>query len=127
MNYLVHTAGRYRAISILGLVHAAFFNCHQFDAMTYMPDEIVLARMVTTLDFEVEKAMHYHDEGYRSHNDYGLPLQFIRPMCIYSVSTTEAFFNPAKYKEAEHTFPPLCPDNPEAGPPMKGTPVLNVW
>ena len=30
----------------------------QFDAMTYMLDEIVLARMMTALDLEFEKAMH---------------------------------------------------------------------
>ena len=63
MNCWVYTAGRYRATSIPGRVHAAFFNCHQFDAMTYMPDEIFLARIMTALDLEFEKAMHYHDEG----------------------------------------------------------------
>ena len=52
MNYWVHTAGRYRATSILGRIHAAFFNCHQFEAITYMPDEIVLVRMMTALDLE---------------------------------------------------------------------------
>ena len=41
--------------------------------MTYMPDKIVLARMMTALDLEFEKAMHYHNEGYQSDNDYGLP------------------------------------------------------
>ena len=55
MNYWVHTGGRYRAMSIIGRVHAAFFNCHQFDAMTYMADEIVLARMMTTLDLKTLK------------------------------------------------------------------------
>ena len=64
MNYWVCTARRYKVMSILGRVHAAFFNCHQFDAMTYMPDEVVLASRMTALDLEFEKAMHYHDEGY---------------------------------------------------------------
>ena len=39
----------------------------------YMPDEIILVRMMTTLELEFEKAMDYHDEGYESDNDYGLP------------------------------------------------------
>ena len=92
MNYWVCTAGRYRATSILGRVHAAFFNCHQFDAMTYMLDEIALARMMTALDLEFKKAMHYHDKGYKSDNDYGLPPEVMRPVHIYSVFTTEASF-----------------------------------
>ena len=54
-------------------IHAAFFNHYQFDAMTYMPDEIILARMMTTLDVEFKRALHYHDDGYESDNDYGLP------------------------------------------------------
>ena len=94
----VHTAGRYRGTPILGRVHAAFFISHQIKAMIYMPDEIVLARMMTALDLEFKKAMHYHDEGYESDGHYGLPPQVMRPVCIYSVFTTEAFFNPAEYK-----------------------------
>ena len=100
MNYWIHTAGRYRATSILGRVHAAFSNHHQFDAMTYMPDEIVLARMLTPLDLEFEMAIHYHDKGHKNDNDYGLSAQVMRPVCIYSVSTTEASFNLADSKEA---------------------------
>ena len=41
--------------------------------MAYMPDEIILARMVTALDLEFERALYYHDEGYESDNDYGFP------------------------------------------------------
>ena len=41
--------------------------------MIYMPDEIILARMMTTLDLEFKRALHYHDEGYESGSDYGLP------------------------------------------------------
>ena len=82
MNYWIHIAGRYRAVSILWRVHASFFNCCKFDAMTYMPDEIVLAGMMTMLDLEFEKAMHYHNEGYESDNDYGLPLQIMRPVHV---------------------------------------------
>ena len=41
MNYWVHTAVGYRSTSIFERVHSAFFNYYQFDAMTYMPDEII--------------------------------------------------------------------------------------
>ena len=57
-------------MSILGRVNAAFFNYHQFNTMTHMPDKIVLARVMTVLDLEFEKALHFHDEGYESDNDY---------------------------------------------------------
>ena len=90
MNYWVCTAGRYRATSILRRGHAAFFNNHQIEAMIYMPDEIILARMMTSLDLEFEKAMHYYNEGYKSDNEYGFLPQAMRPVCIYSVFTTMA-------------------------------------
>ena len=54
MNYWVHIAGKYRATSTLGKSSCSIlFNCYQFDAITYMPDEIVLARMVAALDLEL--------------------------------------------------------------------------
>ena len=37
-----------------------------------MPDEAILVRMMVAMDLEFVKAMHYHDEGYESDNDYGL-------------------------------------------------------
>ena len=83
MNYWVHTTGRYRATSILGRVHVAFCNSHQSEAMIYMLDEIILARMITALDLKFEKAMDYHDDGYESDNDYGFPPQVMRPGCIF--------------------------------------------
>ena len=60
-------------MSILGRVHTAFFNYHQFNEMTQMPDETALARITTALDLAFEKALHYHDKRYESDNDYGLP------------------------------------------------------
>ena len=62
-----------------------------------MLDEIVLARIMTAVDLEFEKAMHYHNEGYESNNDYALLHQVIRPVCIYLVSTTEASYILAEY------------------------------
>ena len=41
--------------------------------MIYMPDEVILVRMMVALDLEFERVMHYHDEGYESDNNYGLP------------------------------------------------------
>ena len=64
MNYCVHIAGTKRSTSILEKAHKAFFNYYQFHAIANMPDEIVLARMMTALDMEFERALHYHDEGY---------------------------------------------------------------
>ena len=87
-------------------VHAAFFNYHHFNEMTTMPDEIVLARIMTALDLEFERALHYHDEGYDSDNDYGLPGPVMWPVCIYLVSTNDASFNPTDYMEAQ------CPTSP---------------
>ena len=37
-------------------------------------DEIILARMMTALDLQFEKAMHYHDKGYDGNNDSHLKL-----------------------------------------------------
>ena len=109
INYWVHKAGRYRAISILCRVHAAFFNCNQYDTMAYIPDETGLAKIMTALDLEFEKALYYHDKGYESDNDYVPPAQVMRPVCIYSVSITDGSFNPANYKEAQHTISPFMP------------------
>ena len=69
---MVHTAGTYRGTATHGRVHAAFFNYHQFNKMTHKPDEIVLARIMTALDFKFKNALPYHYEGYESNNDYGL-------------------------------------------------------
>ena len=80
MNYWVHAAGRYRSKSILEKVHKAFFNYYQFHAMAYMPDEIILARMMIAMHLEFEIALHYHDEGYKSNNDYGVPPQITQPI-----------------------------------------------
>ena len=51
----------------------SIFTSHQIEDMIYMPDEIILARMMTALDLGFEKAMHFHDERYDSDNDCGLP------------------------------------------------------
>ena len=67
------------------------------EEMINMPDEMVLARMMTGLDLEFEKAMHYHDEGYKGDNDCGLPSQVMGPVHIYSIITIEASFDLAQY------------------------------
>ena len=77
--------------------------------MIYMPDEIALERMMTALDLEFEKAMHYHYEGYESDSDYGLSPEVMRPVCIYSVFTIEASFNVAEYKLTQCTISPFTP------------------
>ena len=86
-----------------------FSNDHKLNEMTHSPDEIVLDRIMTALDLEFKKALHYPDEGYESDNDYGLSVQVVRPVHIYSVSTTEASFNPADYKGAQCPISPFIP------------------
>ena len=118
MNFWVHTAGTYRVTAILGRVHTAFFNYPQFNEMTPMADEIVLARIMTALDLEFKKARHYHDEGYKSDDYYGLPAQVMRPVHVYSVTTTQASFNPADYKEAQHPISLFMPRWPRVELPF---------
>ena len=85
--------------------------------MTNMPDEIVLASIMTVLDLDFKKALHYHDKGYDSDNDYGLPGPVMRPICIYLVSTIEASFTLQTTRE--HNVPPL--------PPHKGNPAMSCF
>ena len=93
MNHWVCTAGTYISTSILKRVHKAFFNYYQFHAIANMPDEIFLARMMTTMNLEFERALHYHDGGYESDNNYGLPPCITRPVHIYSMFSVEPSFN----------------------------------
>ena len=120
MNYWVCTAGRYRSTSILERVHKAFFNYYEFNAMTYMPDEIILARMMTTLDLEFKRTLHYHDEVYKSNNDYGLSPQITRPIHVYSVFTTETSFNPADFTTTQHPISPFTHRHPTSLPFREG-------
>ena len=59
----------YRAMAILDRIYTAYY----FSKMTNMPYETVLASIMTVLNLEFQRALHYHDEGYDSDNDYGLP------------------------------------------------------
>ena len=120
MNCWVCIAGRYRTTSILGRFHAVFFNCHQSKAVTYMLDEIVLVRMMTALDLEFEKAMHYHDEGYESDTDCGFQPQVTRPIDIYSVFTTEASFDLAELTTSQCPISPFNPRSPSSLPFWEG-------
>ena len=109
MNFRVHTAGMYRATTIPGRVHTAFFNYYYLSEMTNMPDEPVLASIMTALDLELERVLHFHDEGYDSDNDHGIPGPVMRPVCIYLVSTIEASFSPIDYKGAQYPTSPFTP------------------
>ena len=64
---------------------------------------------LTSLTESTWLTMHYHEEGYKSDNDYGLPAQVMKPTHIYSVFSTEAFISPAVYKETKHTISPFTP------------------
>ena len=65
--------------------------------------------MMTVLNLEFKTGMHYHDERYESENDHGLPHLVMRPVCIYSVFTTEASINQAEYKVTPCTILPFMP------------------
>ena len=80
--------------------------------MNYMLDKIILARMMTALDLEFTRALHYHDEGYD--NDYGLPPQITSPICVYSIFTTEASFDPGDFNTAQHPISPFTPRCPRS-------------
>ena len=89
--------------------------------MTNMPDEIVFGRIMIAGDFEFERALHYHNEGYDSDNDYDLSSPFMRPVHIYLVLMTEASLNPMDYRWAQsHTFPST------ARQPRDGLPLYQV-
>ena len=116
MNYWVCTAGTHRSTSILEKVHKVFFNYYQFHAMANMPDEIILARMMTTHDLAFERALHYHNEGYESDNDYGLPPHITRPVHVYSMLLAEASFNLADYTTAQSQLSTFTPKHPRGLP-----------
>ena len=52
MNYWVNTAGRYRSTFIFEKAHKAFINYYQFHVFAYMLDKMIIARMMTALNFE---------------------------------------------------------------------------
>ena len=109
MNFWVCAAGTYRATVILSRVHIGFCNYHYFSKMTNMHDEIVLARIITVLDLEFERALHHHNEDYDGDNDYDLQGPFMRPAHIYLVSMTEACLNPKDYNGAPGPTSPSTP------------------
>ena len=121
MSFWVCTVGTYIAMAILCRVHTAFFNYHYFGKMTNMPEEIVLTWIITALNLEFERALHYNDEGYDSDNDYDLPNPFMRPVCIYLVSLTEPSLNPTNYKGTQGPTSPFTPRQPRDELPFHQT------
>ena len=103
-------------MSVLGRVHASFFTTHQMQEMIYMLDDVNKARMMVVLDLEFEKAIHHHDEGYESYNDYGLPPQVTKPIHIYSFFTTKASFDPAEFTITQCPISPFTPKHPGSLP-----------
>ena len=84
--------------------------------MLWLNDATVLARMLTAINLEFERALHYHDEGYKNNNDYGHPPCITRPVCISSMFSAEASFNPADYTVAQHQLLPFIPRGPKGLP-----------
>ena len=91
--------------------------------MMYMLDEIILARIMTTLDLEFKSALHYHNEKYESNNDYGLPPQITGPIHVYSVFTTQASFDLADLLQPGTQFHPSLPHVLEACHSLKGSAI----
>ena len=87
-----------------------------------MPDEIVLARMMTPLDLEFEKVLYYHDKGYESDNDYRLPAQVMMPVCIIQFSPLRSPLTWLTTRKHNTPSLPSCPDDPGmTSPSMKGS------
>ena len=77
--------------------------------------------MMTTLDLEFKRALHYHDEGYKSDNDYGHPPQITRPINMYSIFTTESSFDHSNFTTAQCPISPFTPNVLEACHSEKGS------
>ena len=112
MNYGVCTSISHRALSVLGRVHVAFFDDHQMEEMSFMPDEIISSRMIAALDLEFEKTLHYHDERYECNNHYGLLPQVMRHIRVYSAFITKASFDPANFTTTQCQISPFIPSCP---------------
>ena len=98
----------------------ASFNYYQFHVMANMADDIALAGMMTALDLKFKRALHYHDEGYKSNNDYGLLSCITRLVYVYSVFSAEASFNPADYTTTKCQLSPFNLRHPRGLPFWEG-------
>ena len=94
-------AGKYRSTVVLDKVHEAFFNSDYFIEITTRENEHLLTQFPSALEIEFERALHFHDEGYESGDDYGLPKPLITSAYINSVSSAaKTSFNPTHYPES---------------------------
>ena len=73
-----------------------------------MHDEF-LARIMTALDLEFKRVLHYYDVGYDSDNYCRLPCPFMRPVFIYLVSITKVSLKLTDYKGAQGPTSPSTP------------------
>ena len=69
---------------------------------------------MTALDLDIEKAMHYHNEGYKSDNDHWLPTQVARPIHVYSFFTIKATFNSTEFTTSQHPISPFTLRHPRS-------------
>ena len=95
VNNWIHTVGPHRSTTVLNRVHVAILNSDYFSEITTWENEHLLAQFTIALEIEFERALQFHNEGYKSSDDYDLPKLLIRSTCIYSVlSVAETSFNP---------------------------------
>ena len=87
-----------------------------------MPDGIILARRMTALDLDFEKALHYHSEGCESDNVYGLTAQVMRLCTFINSQQLRPPLAPPPTRKCN--IPPLssCPNHPGMTfPSVKGS------
>ena len=73
----IPTADTYRSTVIIDKVHERFFHSGNFIKITCMVNEHHLVQFMFILEIKFERALHLHDEGYKSDDNYGLPKQLI--------------------------------------------------
>ena len=79
----------------------ASFNSDYFGEMTTRANKHLLAQFTLALEIEFEKALQFHNEGYKSSDDYDLPKLLIWLTHNYLISSAaEASFNPTDYQRA---------------------------
>ena len=72
----------HRSTVVLYKVHMAFFNSDDFVEMTTRANEHLLAQFMLALEIEFERALNFHNDGYKSGDNYGLPKPLIISTCI---------------------------------------------
>ena len=79
-------ARTHKCTVVLDKVHAAFFNNDDSVEMATRANEHFLAQFMLALEIKFERALHFHDGGYKRVYDNGLPKLLIRSTHNYLVT-----------------------------------------